>query len=209
MTLLDTMIEAYGLTAPADATDDAKGAQLIAHSQIVKQQIETLNQQMAAGNAVIEKLGAKNSTEALAIIASMVPRTELNAMEEKLKTQDVQLVLLEGQMDGKFTKADCEPGKGWAHNTASQSPAVLRGMLSNLPARVATGETMKSFVGGLQTVIPDKVVDSAKSINVNGKKFLLTDATKDYSAEDIENLADTARTHGVEAAIKLGYIKEA
>jgi hypothetical protein len=208
MNILDTMLQAYGLNAPADATDDAKGALLIANSQTVKQQIETLNNQMAASNAVIAKLGAKTSEEALAMLATMVPRAELTDMEGKMKLQDMQLVLLEGQINGKLRLSDCEPGKGWAHNAASQSPAVLRAMLPNLPVAVATGEAMKAFVGKLETVTPDEVVKSGKTINVSGKKFALTDMTKDYSDADLENLADLARTRGIESVIKLGYLKE-
>jgi hypothetical protein len=208
MTLLDTMLNAYGLTAPEGATDDAKSALLIAHSQTVKQQIETLNEQMAAGNAVIEKLGAKTATEALAVLATMVPRAELSEMEGKMKLQDVQLVLLEGQTQGKFTMADCEPGKGWAHNTASQSPAVLRQMLPNLPAKVATGNAMKEFVGQLQTVQADKVVEQGpKSLTIGGAKYALTDETAKYDAAEIENLMDLAGIHGVEKLVKQGYLK--
>jgi hypothetical protein len=121
---------------------------------------------------------------------------------------DLQLVLLEGQAQGKFTMADCEPGKGWAHNTAMQSPAVLRGMLPNLPAKVATGEAMKAFVGKLAVVTPDTVVEPAvKTVAVGAGKYALTDTTKDYSAADIENLVDLAGKHGVESLVKQGYLK--
>ena len=207
MTLLDTMLSAYGLTAPEGATDDAKSALLIANAQNIKQQIAALNQQMVAGNAVIEKLGAKTPAEALAMLATMVPRGELTAMEGTLKTMDQQLVLLEGQMSGKLTLADCEPGKGWAHNAASQSPAVLRGMLPNLPAKVATGEAMKAFVGKLETVTSDKVVDGPKTITVGDTKFALTDITKDYDENERENLMDLAGRVGPEKLVKQGYLK--
>jgi hypothetical protein len=134
---------------------------------------------------------------------------ELSAMEGTIKGMDLQLVLLEGQAQGKFTLADCEPGKGWAHNTASQSPAVLRQMLPNLPAKVATGEAMKAFVGQLQTVPVEKVVvpEGPKMLTIGGAKYALTDETAKYDAIEIENLMDLASNHGVEKLVKQGYLK--
>lgn len=230
MNFLDTMLGAMGITASEGATDEAKCALMLQNVQAAKQQmtaatvvfqklgaktpeealtaVATMQGQAEAGAALIAKLGAKTGTDALAVLASMVPRADLNAVEETVKKQDVQLVLLEGQMSGKLTMADCEAGKGWAHNAASQSPAVLRGMLPNLPTKVATGQSIASVVAGLQIVTPDKVVEgAAQTITVGTTKFALTDITKDYDAAERENLMDLASRNGVEKLVKAGYLK--
>jgi hypothetical protein len=197
MNLIDTMLSAYGLSADADATDETKSAMLIQHAQTIKVQL-------AATNTLMERLGAKTPEDAMAVLATMVPRTEMAPLEEKIKSQDVTLVLLEGQMQGKLTMADCEPGKGWAHNAAVQSPTVLRGMLPNLPVKVATGTAIKSFVSELQTKTHE---DGPKTVAIGAGKYALTEMTANYDANEIENLMDLAATHGVEKLIKQGYLK--
>lgn len=182
-------------------TDDKKSAAIMAGLD----KLQAANTQL---EGLLTKIGAKTTDEAHAMLATMVSREEHTKLQNEKQTLDLQLVLLEGQMNGKLSQADCEPEKGWAWTAAKTAPGVLRAMLPNLQAKVATGSAVKAMVDGLQTVKHDAAAAAASTIAFDGKTFNLTDLTKSYGEAELANLRDMIGRFGVKAMVDQGYITE-
>lgn len=197
MNVLDILANALGLTVAEDATDEAK-------IQAITAAITDLQAKSGVAGALLTALNATTQEEALATLATMVSREQVTALETQVGEQDVKLVLLEGQMSGKLTKADCE-GEGWAIKAAQQSPTVLRTMLPNLPTKVATGQAIESTIASLQTR-QHKGDSTVKTFKVGEQTFALTPKTKDYDGADIENLQDQIGRFGAERMIAQGLV---
>lgn len=166
--------------------------------------IDSLNATASCHAALMAKIGAKTSDEAMAVLSTMVKREDFAALEKAKADVERQLVLLEGQMTGRLTKADCE-GDGWALQAAMQAPDVLRNMLKILPPKVATGSAIKETIAGLETRTHDGE-QAVKTMVIDGTKYSLTDLTKDYGDKDIENLRDMIARFGAAHMAKEGYI---
>jgi len=201
MNFLDILATNLGVDLAGCDTDEKKLAAIMV-------KINTLKSEATAGISLMGKLNAKTAEEALATIATMVPRDEHTKTQNDLASADLKLVLLEGQMSGKLSAADCDPEKGWAFSAAKQAPQVLRGMLSVMPPKVATGQAIQSVVAGLQTVVRTDADTAVKTITVNDHKYGLTAITKDYGDKDLANLRDMVGRFGVQAMVAQGYIVE-
>jgi len=200
MNFLDIICTNLGVSLDGLDTDEKKMAAITSKLADVRTQAQ-------AGAALMAKLNAKTADEAMAVLSTMVPREEHTKLQNEKSSLDLQLVLLEGQMSGKLSQADCDPAKGWAYSAAKQAPQVLRGMLSALPPKVATGAAVKAVVDGLQTKVHDGQT-AATSITVNDHKYGLTDLTKGYNAAEMDNLRDMIGRFGVKAMVDQGYITE-
>lgn len=198
MNFLDLLAANLGVNIDGLDTDEKKMAAIVAGSTQCKASV-------GFASTVMQKLGAKTHEEALSTLATMVPRETFAKTENALADADLKLVLLEGQMSGKLSKADCE-GEGWAAVAAKTSPATLRAMLPTLPPKVATGAAVASMVAGLQTKTHDDGTAPTKFVH-NGKTYGLTDLTKSYGEKDMANLHDLFERYGEQAMITQGYVK--